>query len=267
MSRALLKNILAFIGYQLRRSHSGGHGIHSPFLYALVFPVFYARRTILSPKMLAIQKVRRDLLKSKEILRVEDLGAGSSQLPFRDRKVADIARVSSSSEKYGRMLTRLVGYLEPVIIVELGTCLGLGSMYMAAGNEKATVYTLEGSETLLKKAREGFDAAGFKNIVARQGNFDVQLPVILSETGRFDLLYVDGNHRKDATLRYFNFCESYAHRGSVIIFDDIRWSAEMLEAWRDICEDARVTLSIDLFKMGIVFFNDKLQKQHYEIFY
>ena len=52
---------------------------------------------------------------------------------------------------------------------------------------------------------------------------------------------------------------------SIIVFDDIYWSDQMEEAWKEIVNNKRVTLSIDLFKMGIVFFHPSIVKEHYKL--
>jgi len=56
-------------------------------------------------------------------------------------------------------------------------------------------------------------------------------------------------------------------RPACIIFDDIYWSEGMQQAWTEICARPEVTLSLDLFHMGVVFFNPGLTKEHYYIRY
>jgi predicted O-methyltransferase YrrM len=85
---------------------------------------------------------------------------------------------------------------------------------------------------------------------------------------RIDLAFIDGNHRKEPTLRYFETILPKTHEGSCIVFDDIHWSSEMEEAWELIRKDERVKLSIDLFFIGIVFFRTEFrEKQHFSIRY
>jgi predicted O-methyltransferase YrrM len=81
-----------------------------------------------------------------------------------------------------------------------------------------------------------------------------------------DLLFVDGNHRKEATLEYFNIFLEKATPQSIFIFDDIHWSKEMEEAWKLIQQHNSVTLTIDLFFLGMVFFSKDFKvKQHFPI--
>jgi predicted O-methyltransferase YrrM len=262
----MLKRAVDFLSYNLRRPHNNGHGIHSPFLFDFVTKAVYVKVSE-HHKVSGIEKFRNKLLESDEIIKIEEFGAGSGRLAHRERKICDIVRISSTTPKYGQLLYRIAGYFKPSVILELGTCLGLGTMYLASGNENAKIFTIEGSKKLMQKAQENFRHNNFTNIIARQGNFDEVLPVLLNEIGKIDLLFIDGNHRKDATLQYFNTCIPYLHKDSVVIFDDIRWSDEMFEAWLDICGNTKVFLSLDFFRMGVVFLKDKLKKQHFEIFY
>jgi predicted O-methyltransferase YrrM len=255
-----------FFAYLIKKPHRGGHGIHSPFLFSFVNEVVYAPQTN-NEAINSIIKLTKQLSKDQQILEIEDLGAGSRTMPFKTRKVADIARRSSSSPKFGKWLQRCVAHLQPQTIIELGTCLGIGSAYLAIGNPQAAVYTIEGSESLRQVALQNFNKLGIKNITTYQGNFNATLPVLLKQCGTFDLAYVDGNHQKDATLQYFEQLTHYANERSVIIFDDIRWSEGMAKAWLEICRNRQVTLSLDFFRFGIVFFNPKLQKEHFTIYY
>jgi predicted O-methyltransferase YrrM len=261
-----LKKSIEFLGYNLRCSHRNGHGIHSPFLFDFVMYVMYNPGKD-GAELADIRRLRKRLSASNEQIVVEDLGAGSARKAGKGRKIKDILRIASTTQKYGRLLHRVVNYLQPEVVIELGTNLGLGAMYMASGNTHARVFTIEGSIALHDKAKDFFLELGYTNIIALHGNFDEVLPVILKENGKFDLMFIDGNHRKEAMLRYFRASLPFVREHSVMIFDDIRWSEDMLEGWREICRDGRVRFSLDLFHWGIVFFDTKMIKQHYEIFY
>ena len=106
-----------------------------------------------------------------------------------------------------------------------------------------------------------------QNIEQHVGNFDDVLPKILSEKEKIDFVFFDGNHRKEPTLNYFRQCLDKVHEGSVFIFDDIYWSLEMKEAWSEIKMNEQVTVTLDLFYLGIVFFRKEQVKQHFIIRY
>ena len=52
---------------------------------------------------------------------------------------------------------------------------------------------------------------------------------------------------------------------SVWIFDDIHWSQEMENAWLTIKNHPKVTVTIDTFQWGIVFFRAEQEKEHFVI--
>ena len=82
------------------------------------------------------------------------------------------------------------------------------------------------------------------------------------------LVFFDGNHRKDATLRYFNQCLEKANEDSIFIFDDIHWSEEMQDAWKEIKAHPQITLALDVFQFGICFFRkEKLAKEEFLLRY
>lgn len=261
-----LKIAFEFLWYRLFRPHRNGHGIHSPFLFAFLQEVVFSK-TLDNSSLIAIQSLKIKVSKSKDVVKVNDLGARSIRLKQSERSLSAIAGISSISHKYGKFLHKSVGYFKPELILELGTCLGFGSMYMASGYKNSKVITIEGSDNLVEKSNENFKQMNMDNISVIHGNFDDILPSILQKNDRFDFIFIDGNHNKTAVLGYFKICLPNIRSDSIIIVDDIRWSEGMLEAWREICNHKQVTLSIDLFRMGIIFFNNNLKKQHFKIYY
>lgn len=261
-----LKIAFEFLWYWLSRPHRNGHGIHSPFLFAFLQEVFYSK-TSDNSSLTAIRSLKIKASKSRAVVQVNDLGAGSNRLKQSERSLSAIAGMSSINHKYGKLLNKSVGYFKPQLILELGTCLGFGAMYMASGYKKSKVITIEGSDNLVGKSIENFKQMNMNNISVIHGNFDDILPSILQKNGCFDFIFIDGNHKKTAVMDYFKLFLPNITSDSIIIVDDIRWSEDMLEAWREICDHKQVTLSIDLFRMGIVFFNSNLKKQHFKIYY
>ena len=219
---------------------------------------FYAYRQV--------EALRQQLLQDKTVLEVEDFGAGSVSGQTRQRKVASIARHAAKSKKLAQLLFRIVHYYAPATIVELGTSLGISSAYMAIGNPHATLITGEGSAAIAKLALRNFAALRLSNTRLVQGNFDDTLPEILQTISVVDLAFIDGNHRLQPTLRYFEQLLAKTHNDSIIILDDIHWSHEMEQAWATIRQHPAVTFTIDLFFIGLVFFrNEFKEKQHFTL--
>jgi predicted O-methyltransferase YrrM len=253
-----------YLRYYLAASNGKGHGIHSPFVFDLVRNVLRDDEKL--PEYTSIEHLRRQLQRDRTILEIEDMGAGSAVRSTRQRSVADIARYAAKPRKLGQLLFRIARYYQPGTILELGTSLGLSTAYLAAGTPDARVWTLEGAGTVAAVANRNFQSLGLKNVKGVTGNFDEVLGTVLEEAGPIGLAFVDGNHRLDPTLRYFESLVGRAASSSVLIFDDIHWSEEMEEAWAVIKKDARVLLTVDLFFIGLVFFREEFRvKQDFVI--
>lgn len=197
---------------------------------------------------------------------IEDFGAGSRVDSHKQRKVSAIAKAALKPKKFGQLLYRIVKYYQPKTILELGTSLGITTSYLASGNTYAKVITMEGAASVANVARKNFTSLDLKNIELVEGNFDITLPSVIQRKDVIDLAFIDGNHRKEPTLNYFNQLLSKTNEQSILIFDDIHWSEEMEEAWNEIKQHASVTLTIDLFFIGLVFFRKENKvKQHFEV--
>jgi len=195
---------------------------------------------------------------------VNDFGKGSKIFKGPKREVAKIAKVAGISKKRAALLIRVIAYLKPKTILELGTSLGLSTAALSIGSPNASIKTIEGCENTAKKAEELFSEFNLINIKLINNQFEDALPNLLNNT-TFDFIYFDGNHQKEATLNYFKQCLVARTNNSVFIFDDINWSKGMQEAWEEIKKNPKVTITIDTYFWGIVFFRTQQAKQHFTI--
>ena len=201
----------------------------------------------------SIEGYRKKLLANRDKLTVEDLGAGSKRLKGRQRIVADITRNSLITPKYGQLLFHLMRHYQYRHALELGTSLGISAAYMAAVSGESTVISMEGSREIAAMARKTWEDLGLKNCSVVTGNFDTTLQEVLATSNTFDLIFIDGNHRYQPTVDYFQQCLPKLSSNGVIILDDIHWSAEMHQAWNDICAQQTTGITIDLYHKGLVF--------------
>lgn len=246
--------------YYLTAANGKGHGIHSPFVFDFVVKVL--KHTAGVPD---VEGLRRRLLADRSLLEIEDMGAGSAFTAMKVRSVGDITRRAAKPEKLGRLLYRIAKYYKVSRVVELGTSMGLSTAYLGKGCS-GRVWSIEGAVQVAEKAKENFRWLGLENVTLVTGNFDKVLPGVLEEMGEVDLAFVDGNHRKEPTLAYFNLLMGRMARPGILIFDDIHWSEEMEEAWEAIKDDSRVYLTVDLFFIGIVFLGEEFKvKQDFVI--
>jgi len=253
-----------YFKYYLFALNGKGHGVHSPFVFDFIIHVLNDRKKYdCYPK---IESLRKQLLQNDAIIEVEDFGAGSAVIHSRNRKIKDIAKTSLKKKKYARLLFRIAKYYQSRNIVELGTSFGTSTCYLASSNSDSKVMTFEGSHNIAEIALNNFKLAGLNNVQLVEGSFDKTISATIDKIESVDLLFIDGNHRKKATLAYFDIFLKKSTAESIFIFDDIHWSKEMEEAWKLIQQHHSVTLTIDLFFIGLVFFNKDFKvKQHFTI--
>lgn len=256
--------VLRYLSYLWKARGGKGHGIHSPFVFDLVMQVLNDDRFFYAYD--SIEQQRALLLNSSENLEVVDWGAGGTEKKVTTRSVQQVAARSLKPPKYARLLFRLVQHYQCKKVLELGTCLGITTSYLAAASSEVEVTTLEGALAYARKAREVWENLGWKNIRIVEGNFDATLSGVLATAAPWDMVFIDGNHRLEPTLRYFEQILPHTHAGTLFVFDDIHWSGEMEQAWQQIQQHPSVTLTIDLFFVGLVFMRpEQMAKEHFII--
>jgi predicted O-methyltransferase YrrM len=258
---------LKYIRYWLIAENGRGHGIHSPFVFDFVKKVL--RSGSLNASWNSIETIRKQLLNDDRLLEVEDYGAGSSAGFAKQRRIQQIASRSLKSSKYARLLCRLVQFTEARNVIELGTSLGITTAYLAVAHSQTKVVSFEGAASVSSIARENFRKLELHNIEVVDGPFDKTIPESLNNMKEMpDFIFIDGNHTYEATLRYFEWFLPRVNENTVMVFDDIHWSKGMEQAWQKIAHHEKVTLSIDLFFIGIIFFRkNQWVPQHFTIRY
>jgi predicted O-methyltransferase YrrM len=239
------------------------HGTHSPFVYKLVDEVIYDFSS--KSDYHDIEEQRKKLLNDDTRITVTDLGAGSHLNKNRTKAIKDIAKNALKTPRLAQLIYRLAKHNNPSGIIELGTCLGITTAYLSKACPEADIVSIEGCPETAKKAYQNFQDLELDNVELQVGNFDELLPKIIEEATQLDFVYIDGNHRKDATLNYFNWCLPKVHENSLLIFDDIYWSTGMKEAWQEIKNHPEVTVTVDLFWIGLVYFKKGQAKEHFKI--
>lgn len=239
------------------------HGVHSPFVFSLLTKCFYDQK--FKPEYNILKNYRKSLLQNKNFIEVTDFGAGSKVFKSNRRQISKIAKTAGISPKRAELLFRVTNYFQSSNILEIGTSLGLATSALALGNPKAKVITLEGcshTATIAKNQLNEFDCTNVESIISEFESF------LISENLQstiYNLIYFDGNHSKKATLAYFDLLLPTINNDSVWIFDDIHWSQEMEEAWEIIKNHPKVTVTIDTFQWGFVFFRYEQPKEHFVI--
>lgn len=241
------------------------HSLHAPLVYSLYTELISADEP--HPDFEKIEALRQDLLHDQRCIRTQSPGAPSQVAAAGKRKISHIARHGISSPKLCRLLYRLARYRSARHIVELGTSLGITTLYLSAACPDARIYTLEGCTETAALARRHFKICGKGNIHLIEGNIDEQLPLLLSELPACDFAFMDANHRYEPTINYYYQLYSRCHEQSLILLDDIYWSFEMMRAWQALRQREEVSLSLDLFDAGLLFFHPSYEKQHHALMF
>jgi len=255
--------VVDYLKYQLNALDA--YSLHSPFVFDFFNQVLLQSNRNKHSDIIELQ--RKKWLNNLDSIEVADFGAGSKGKIKSTRKVSDIARNSLVKPKYGRMLYQIAKHYDCKNILELGTSLGIGSAYLALSNPLCHITTIEGCPNTAALAQETFKQLNLTNVELIVGQFDDVIPQIINQKNYFDLIFIDGNHRSPAMLKYFELLLPQISEQSIVIFDDIHWNADMKQGWENIKLHPHVTLSINVFQMGIVFFHSQRAKQHFTLKY
>lgn len=241
--------------------------IHSPFVFELIEKVLRVKTK--HPDFYFIEKYRKSLSRNRTIVETVDFGEKSGKKHYIStfEKLGLLVKNRSVRKAQGRILYRLNRYFKPQTILEFGTTAGISAAYLKLPVPDSKLVTMEGCASLADVASSTLRALQVENAEIKIGDFEVSLPDVLQNVETLDMVFFDGNHRFEPTVEYFNQCIEKANENSFFVFDDIHLSPGKEKAWKIIKKDPRVTVSIDLFWMGIVFFRKGMPKQDFVIRY
>lgn len=254
--------ISAYLRYLSRARDE--HSLHSPFLFSLYTNTIRTdnRR---EPAFKSIRQLRKELRQNTQLIDITDLGAGSKVNTSRQRTIRDIAKNSQKPARFGRLLYRLIRRTKAYNVLDLGTSLGVTTAHLAEAAKETggRVTTFEGCPQTAAVARQNFDQLGIRNVTIVIGNLDETLVEQVKTLPPLDFVFFDANHRYEPTVRYFETCLTNIQNDTVFVFDDIHWSAEMEQAWQYIKAHPAVTVTVDLFWVGLVFFRQEQPRQDF----
>ncbi|MBA3648206.1 MAG: class I SAM-dependent methyltransferase [Chitinophagales bacterium] len=260
----LIKKSFQFKEYALHLINAKSiHSIHSPFVFDFVKNVLYDYRNFYVYN--EIERLRKELLAFSQKISIEPPEFHTPYTNNITKSIAEIIKASAKPPRQAQLLFRIANHYGCKKMLELGTSFGFTSCYLSGAGKESYVITLEGNKAVCAFAQKNFTRLNRKNIELICGAFNETLKGALQKLNLVDLIFFDGDHRKSLTIDYFVESLPYLHENSILIFDDIHWSKGMNEAWEIIKSYERVTLTIDLYYFGIVFFRKALSKQHYII--
>ncbi|MCP9769922.1 class I SAM-dependent methyltransferase [Lacihabitans sp. LS3-19] len=246
-----------FLKYYFKAKNA--HGIHSPFVFDFYNSIFKGKNA--QEDFSEIENIRKLLLQNNKQIQRVDFGAGKKN--NHPERVSDLARTSLKPRKWAQMLYRLISKYQFQNIIDLGTSFGITTLYFSKAAPNGKIKTLEGCPETLKIAKNNFRTLNTNNIETIEGNIDVNLALAINKFEKVDFVFFDANHQYKPTIKYFELCLSKIDENSCFVFDDIYWSEEMKNAWNTIIHHEKVSITIDLFFIGIVFFKKGIIKQHF----
>lgn len=253
-----------YLQYYLTAHNGKGHGVHSPFVFRFITEVLNDDRRYYAYSI--IEPLRRALKANKTWIELPHSSADRRRQFNSEKANCAIAPMVQVSPKLGQLLFRMVGFFQPASILELGSTLGITTAYLASANSTIPVTSMEDTEVLAAQALQVLRKAGVSNATLITGNIEQTLPTWLSSQKAIDFVFVTDSHSYASTMRYFYWLRERAHAQSVLVFNGIHRSAAMEQAWAHIQADSAVTLTIDLFFIGVVFFRpEQQQKEHFSI--
>lgn len=253
-----IKSYLKFIWYSKNE-----HAVHSPFVFNLITKCFYDYKS--KPEYQVLKDHRKTLLANKNTIEVSDFGAGSKIFKSNKRQITQIAKNAGITQKRAELMFRVINYFKSETVLEIGTSLGLATAAVSLGNLNAKVTTVEGCLETSKIAKNYLEKLGLDKVEFIVNEFGTYLKKERKTTDHYSVIYFDGNHQRQATLDYFDLLLPTINNNTVWIFDDIHWSSEMEDAWKKIKQHPKVTVTIDTFQWGFVFFRYEQPKEHFII--
>ncbi|MCK4881074.1 MAG: class I SAM-dependent methyltransferase [Bacteroidales bacterium] len=232
--------IFKYIEHLFHTRHRKGHGIHSPYLFEFVNRVLFNSEGV---------KLPPSILNEHRKLRSESA----------------FVRSSSVSRRFGFLLYRITRWFHPEMIIELGTGVGISTIYLSSGSPETPLHSIEGDRERAALAAQLICRCCPGPVSIHWGKMEEKLEHISTLIPQRFVAFVDGNHHYEPTVTYVRKLMERAGDESVIVMDDIYWSRGMQRAWKEVVSWPEVRVSIDLFHMGILLLRKDLHKAEIKI--
>lgn len=263
--RQILHSTIEGILYYTRSKHAKGHGIHSPFVYDFVRKVLVQKKTKKHQKT-QVKNLRKKLTKKTDIINLANHGAGSRiQNEHKSFPIGKLIKQSGLTTKYITLLIDTIQHYKYNNFLELGTCCGLTTTAVAIANPKLDIVTIENAHERASWAQKEFKRRELNNINLIEMDFTSAINRLNKNNKRFDMVFIDGDHTYEGTMKYFKLLKPMMNENGVLIFDDIYWSKEMTQAWKEICNTQSCGITIDMYRMGMLFIRPNQHIEHFII--
>lgn len=257
-ANTLRKSVLLYRGIRYRK----GYGVHSPFVFNLITKVIEERCSYYS--FYDIELIRKQLLFRDNIITYPDR---QQKGVVRSRTVGEIVGREAIKPKHGALLFRLTNYFKSKNILQLGPSMGLSTLYLTSYATGLKCIALENIPEFASIAQIAFDKAARNPVDLRTGSYKELLPQALKDIKQLDFVFFNTLYEQQNNIWLFNECVKQVHNETIFVFEGIKASRKMREFWKEVCSYPEVTVTVDLYSMGIVFFNKKLHKRDYIVYF
>ena len=257
-ANTLRKGILLYRGIRYRK----GFGVHSPFVFNLITKVIEERCQYYS--FYDIELIRKQLLFQDDEITYPDR---QQKGKMRRRTIGRIVEREAIRPKHGALLFRLANYFKSKHILQFGPSMGLSTLYLTSYASDLKCIALENVPEFASIARIAFGKAARNPVDLRVGSYKDLLPKALKDMEQLDFVFFNTLYEQQNNSWLFEECLKHVHGDTVFVFEGIKTSRKMREFWREVCCHPEVTVTIDLYSMGIVFFNKKLHKMDYIVYF
>jgi predicted O-methyltransferase YrrM len=253
-----IKSYLKFLWYSTNE-----HAVHSPFVFNLVTKCFYD--TKYKPNYATLHDYRSYLLRTTREMEIINSRTHSKIFNPDRSTIKKTVKSVGINPKHAKLLLRITDYFQPNMVLEIGTSPGIATSALALGNKTATITTLHNHPDSTNIVQSQLENFGIGNVTVVGTAFEKYFSTVELHNVTFDFIYFGYNNSKNATLDYFEVLLATINNETVWIFENIHESKEIEKAWLFICRHPKVTVSIDTFRWGLVFFRTEQNKQHFII--
>ncbi len=217
------------------------------------FNSYILKKNIKEKSFYIANKYRKELLKDKTLIKITDFGAGSKKNKKNIRMIKNIAKISGSKAKFGLFIQKLIKYFDIKYALEMGTSLGITSIFMAYASDNLQIDGIEACPEIAGFLNFKRKERNIENLNIINNNFDLVFENNELGNKNYDLIYIDGNHRGEYLLKYFKILkEKHCSNPCIIIIDDINWSNDMYQAWKDLTKLKSASF-LNFYRFGVIF--------------
>lgn len=222
----------------LKRS-TNEHGVHSPFVFALVTECFYTKT--------ALHMMQRYALFKKAVIENNAYEA-----------------VPLLKDKEAFLLLRLFAYRNIQNYLDLGVCAPLASHCAQIAAPKARILRWKTEESTVEwNSIKGTQETANLKEDGLGGVEELENKFLHGK--KYDLIVFGSALPAENVFIYFQKALGAVANETIFIFEGIHSNAEKDKTWNRIQKHARVRVTIDVFSWGMVFFRKEQAKEHFTI--